>query len=116
MLHLADKHILLVLDNIDIPESLEQRTGLIPEYDNLQPTLVWFDTRDEVEELQRLTATLAGEWLARGLLRDGLERIERVLGPTRGTASARVQLLNAAGAMALYQGTTAAPRPTSRRA
>ena len=60
---------------------------------------------DQVEALLRLTAVLAGEWIARGLLREGLDRIERVLGRTRHTVSAaRVQVLHAAGVMALYQG------------
>jgi tetratricopeptide (TPR) repeat protein len=48
---------------------------------------------------------LAGEWMARGLLREGLERIERVLGRIRDRPSpARVQVLHAAGVMALYRG------------
>jgi predicted ATPase/DNA-binding CsgD family transcriptional regulator/DNA-binding XRE family transcriptional regulator len=100
-LHLGER----LTPEIDILESLEQRRELIPEYDNLHLALLWFGTHDEVEALLRLTAMLAGEWLARGLLRDGLERIDRVLGRTRNVVSAaRVQLLHAAGVMALYQG------------
>lgn len=90
---------------IDVLESLEQRAQLIAEYDNLRLALRWFGLNDEGDSLLRLTALLAGEWLARGLLREGLEQIGPVLQRTHHIASAtRVQLLHAAGVMALYQG------------
>jgi serine/threonine-protein kinase PknK len=84
---------------------LEQPEQLVAEYDNFRLALLWFDTRDEVEALLPLTATLAREWMDRGLLREGLDRIERVLGRIRDTPSAaRVQVLHAAAVMAVYQG------------
>ncbi len=100
-LHLAER----LTPDIHLLESLAQPAQLAVEYDNLRLALLWFDTHDQVEALLRLTAVLAGEWIARGLLREGLDRIERVLGRTRNTVSAaRVQVFLAAGVMALYQG------------
>jgi predicted ATPase len=100
-LHLAER----LVPDIHLLESLEQPAQLVVEYDNLRLALLWFDSHDHVEALLRLTATLAGEWIARGLLREGLDRIEGVLGRTRSTVSAgRVQVLLAAGVMGVYQG------------
>ncbi len=100
-LHLAER----LIPNIHLLESLEQPAQLVMEYDNLRLSLLWFDSRDQAEALLRLTATLAGEWIARGLLREGLDSIEGVLRRTRSTASAgRVQVLHAAGVMGVYQG------------
>jgi predicted ATPase/transcriptional regulator with XRE-family HTH domain len=100
-LHLAER----LAPDIHLLESLEQPAQLVVEYDNLRHALLWFDTHDRVEALLRLTAVLAGEWIARGMHREGLDRIERVLRRIRDTASAgRVQVLHAAGVMAVYLG------------
>jgi non-specific serine/threonine protein kinase len=82
------------------------------EIDNVRIALTWFDDQGEIEALLRLSAMPWGLWLGPGLYREGFQWLERALQRSSHTASlARVQALNAAGMLALFQGdfTRAAP-------
>ena len=90
---------------LQIIESLEQRTHLAAEHDNLRLALAWLDRRNEQEALLQLAAMLSGTWLASGRFREGLEWMERAARRLSDTPStARVRVLYAAGVLALNQG------------
>ncbi|MGH2613972.1 MAG: ATP-binding protein, partial [Thermomicrobiales bacterium] len=75
------------------------------EHENVRLALAWFSDRDEIDALLRLSAMIYGLWFARGLYREGLHWVERALDRSRHVASvARVQVLQGAGMLALFQG------------
>jgi predicted ATPase/class 3 adenylate cyclase len=78
---------------------------VLAERDNLRLALSWFDERNEVDSLLRLVAAIQRHWLAWGLYPEGLQWIERALERSSQTAvPARVQALDAAVNLALFQG------------
>ena len=90
---------------IYIPESRERLARDLVDRDNVRLALSWFDERGETDALLQLCATAFGVWFATGLYREGLQWIERALERSRSTVSvARVQVLDAAAALALFQG------------
>jgi predicted ATPase/DNA-binding XRE family transcriptional regulator len=90
---------------IYIRESPERLARDLADHDNVRLALSWFDESGETDELLQLCATAFGVWFATGLYREGLQWIERALERSRSTVSvARVQVLDAAGALAGFQG------------
>jgi len=90
---------------IFIRESRERLARDLVDRDNVRLALSWFDQSGETDALLQLCAAAFGVWFAMGLYREGLHWIERALAQSRHTVSvARVQVLDAAGTLALFQG------------
>jgi predicted ATPase len=97
--------------------NLQSLSRVAAEIDNVRIALTWFDDHGEVEALLRLSAMPWGLWLGPGLYREGVQWLDRALQRSSHTASpARVQALNAAGMLALFQGDFARAAPISDEA
>ncbi|MDP9313930.1 MAG: tetratricopeptide repeat protein, partial [Chloroflexota bacterium] len=74
------------------------------EHDNLRVALDWALARDEAEFGLRLSGSLSGFWLARGLLSEGRQRLAAVLSLTSvAPRSLRAKTLTRAGLLAYIQ-------------
>ena len=62
-------------------------TRLTNERDNVRLALTWFDERNEIDALLRLSVAAFALWLGRGLYREGLQWLERGLTQSLPTAS-----------------------------
>jgi predicted ATPase/DNA-binding XRE family transcriptional regulator len=100
-LSLADSHAV----GVWFRENLDHVTRFAPERDNVRVALDWFAEHGETSALLRLSAAVFGPSLALGLYREGLQWVERALMRSRQDRSAaRVQALDAAAWLAIFQG------------
>jgi predicted ATPase/DNA-binding XRE family transcriptional regulator len=83
--------------------NLESTSALAAEHDNLRLALAWFDERDEIAALLRLSTPLYGLWVTSGPIREGLQWLERALERSGATAlGPRVEALSAASRLAAW--------------
>ena len=83
----------------------ERLTRVTNERDNVRLALTWFDERNEIDALLRLTVAAFGLWLGRGLYREGLQWLERGLARSSPEVSmTRVQALDVAGNLVGFLG------------
>jgi tetratricopeptide (TPR) repeat protein len=98
----------LTADQAQAMQILQHRETVVQvttEYENIRLALTWFEERGEIAALLQLSVALYGFWIARGLLDEGLRWLERALERSRDTPTSwRVQALNGAANLALFQG------------
>ena len=93
------------IHGIHILEDVESLSPFLIEQDNMRLALTWFEDRGESEALLRLSAILSALWFQRGLYSEVLQWVEHALQQSTGVVSvSRVQALNGAGMLALFQG------------
>ena len=108
----AEHMLRLTADQAQAMQILQHRETVVQvttEYENVRLALTWFEERGEIAALLQLGVALYGFWIARGLLDEGLRWLERALERSGdSTPSAwRVQALNGAANLALFQGNEA---------
>ena len=100
------------------PDEHQWLAWLAVDYDNLRAALVWSVAKDDAEAAMRLAGALRNFWLARGLLTEGREWLERALalpGATSRTV-ARAKALSARGFLANGQDDQQTVRPSLEEA
>ena len=99
----------LTADDAQAMQILQHRETVVQvttEYENVRLALTWFEERGDLAALLQLGVALYGFWIARGLLNEGLRWLERALERSGDSTSStwRVQALNGATNLALFQG------------
>ena len=86
---------------------LESAATLAADHDNLRLALTWFDGRNEIDKLLRLTAAMYGLWLTWGPYREGLQWLGRALERSTSfslAAESRIEALAAMSRLLVFQG------------